>query len=307
MLKTAPLSNSGIDVTILTGPSARTDRQPVGVFNYRIDAGRFCDFLDNWLADPASAAGPAPETTVSSVISYWDKPDHSPIKEFLQEWRSQFSGFALLGDRDIEATIKELFPENLELFRRIRIPTCKSDLSLLLGLYQSGGLYVDCHCGVRDAGLTRQLLSSLDQWEVILYDRSRMEEPRPASQLHPLNSVLFARRNSAIILQAAANAFQKLREHWSGEQQYGFQPYDIWSLTGPGNLAETLLTDVDAPISQVRTEYASRIRFIPEGEGEPIKRYVHYGYRAPGMHWSDRQQHELLFDNSDRASQQEQV
>ena len=84
--------------------------------------------------------------------------------------------------------------------------------------------------------------------------------------------------------------------HWKVEREHGYQPYDIWSLTGPGNLADTLLVDADGPISEVKPEYLARIRFLQEGTGEPISRYVHKSYRIPEMHWSVRQQHELLFE-----------
>ena len=52
--------------------------------------------------------------------------------------------------------IGKYFPAYLEVYQRIRIPACKSDIARLVALYEWGGLYVDCHCGIRDAELIGQ-------------------------------------------------------------------------------------------------------------------------------------------------------
>jgi len=292
----ALLRELDIDVTVLEGPSVHDGEDGSGQLNYRVEAGALCNLLDAWLGDQPRIGRLIAGSATSNIFSYWDKPDLTAIKPFLDEWRSHFPNFAMLGDRNVEPFIQELFPQHLEMYRRIRIPTAKSDLALLLGLYKLGGLYVDCHCGIRDAGAIQELLGRTHFWELILYDHDHATEVRPATKIHPLNSVLFTRPNCQIILQALDRAFRKLAAHWKVEREHGYQPYDIWSLTGPGNLADTLLVDADGPISEVKPEYLARIRFLQEGTGEPISRYVHKSYRIPEMHWSVRQQHELLFE-----------
>ncbi len=233
------------------------------------------------------------------MFSYWDKPDHTPIAEFLAEWRGQFSDFRTLGNSDIEAMILDRFPQHLELFHRIRIPTCKSDIAILLGLHCLGGLYVDCHCGVRDAEAVSRLLADGRNWEVILYNKNIASEPRPLEALRPLNSVMVARRFSPIMLESAALAFQNLRNHWEAEQQTkGHVPYDIWTMTGPGVLEHTICipppTMWALPLG-LRPAHAGKVRFVQEGPDAPIVRYRHYGYSVPGTHWSERQKVERLF------------
>jgi len=230
-----------------------------------------------------------------NVFSYWDKPDLTPIQPTLEGWRSHFPDFRIFGDPEIEPLIEKVFPQYLETFRKIRIPTCKSDLALLLALYEFGGLYIDCHCGVRDPHAIRQLLLSLDTWELILYDKSLATEPRPSTQLFALNSVIFARPNSSIILKTLTNAFHNLELHRSAEKERGFQSYNIWTLSGPGVLQEVLLVEQWTDVSEVKPEYAPRVRFIREDGKQPIGRYTYSSYRQPGMHWSERQQNELLF------------
>src|SRR5438046_1721608 len=106
-----------------------------------------------------------------TIFSYWDREDVGPINEFILDWRTHFSNFRVLGDLEIEPMIARHFPEYQEMFGRIRIPTCKSDLALLLALYTLGGLYVDCHCGVRDPQKVENFLAKLAEYELILYDR----------------------------------------------------------------------------------------------------------------------------------------
>lgn len=229
-------------------------------------------------------------------FSYWDKPDLSPVQPTLEQWRTHFADFMILGDAEVEPILRELFPHHVELFRSIRIPTCKSDVALLLLLYEFGGLYVDCHCGIRDADAIRRLLRGLDCWELILYDKNRQEAPRPATEIYPLNSVLFARPHSPIVLEAARLALRNLSAQRSAERERGFQPYHIATLSGPAILSDVLFADATSPVSQLKEEYDGRVYFIPEDAGAPIARYMHYQYRIAGMHWSERQQRELLFE-----------
>ena len=235
-----------------------------------------------------------------NVFSYWDKPDLTPIQPFIDDWRRHFPAFTILGDPDIESLLREFFPQDLEMYRRIRIPSAKSDVALLLALYKYGGLHIDCHCRVRDAEIIRELLRSLDVWEVILYDKIRTAEPRPATLIFPINSILFARRHSEIIYKTAETVLRNLNSHWERERSEGFVPYDIWGLTLPGSLHEVLIVDTEVPISRVRPEYVARVRFIPEGEGEPITRYMNHSYRRPEIHWSVRQEREVLFAEDGR-------
>ena len=234
-------------------------------------------------------------TPVPRIFSYWDKPALTPVQQTLDDWQSHFPDFTIFGDPDVEPIIEECFPQHRELFGQIQIPTCKSDLALLLLLYRHGGLYVDCHCGVRDPEATREVLASLDRWELILYDKNRREAPRPDSEIYPLNSVLFARPRCPMIFACAKTALANLLAHRSIEREHGFRPYHIAALSGPDIFSEVLFTDPTSPVSELKPEWNGRVRFLQESESEPIQRYMHYGYRIPGMHWSERQKTDLLF------------
>jgi len=236
------------------------------------------------------------------VFSYWDRPDQAPIAEFVDEWRAQRPDFRVLGDSEIEAMILEHFPEYVELFRRIRIPTCKSDVAIFVSLYCLGGLYIDCHCGVQDPDGVSRLLADSANWEIILYNKDFVTEPRPRGALRPLNSVIAARPLSPIMWDSAQLAFRNLRQHWEVERRSNCHvPYDIWTMTGPGVLEHTICIPpsvVWGLPGGLRSEHVGKVRFVQEGASAPIVRYRHYSYSATGTHWSERQKVERLFSEA---------
>ena len=191
------------------------------------------------------------------------------------------------------------FPQHLDLYRHINIPTCKSDVAILMCLYCHGGLYVDIHCGVRDATGVTAMIADLSDWEVILYNKSFRRDPRPADALRPLNSVIAARPGTQIMYDSAAMAFGNLDAHWKNEQRTADHvPYDIWSLTGPGVLEHTVCISPPvlwAPPRGLRPENQGKVKFVQEGPDAPILRYQFHTYNPPGTHWSMRQKSERLF------------
>lgn len=286
------LKPDGILVIHNSAPNDHPERDPHWCFvEEQVCWPRYTDIRSLSATTLARKLAPPP----ARVFSYWDKPDLTPIQATLADWGKHFPDFTIFGDADVEPILQDLFPEHVEMFRRIRIPSGKSDVALLLALYRHGGLHIDCHCGVRDAEMIRQLLYCLNEWEMILYDKKHARQPRPATKIHPLNSVLFARQNSPIVLETLKTVLGNLAEHWTIERRFGFRPYHVGALTLPGGLFQTLLVEPWAPISRIKPEYVQRVRFLPEGDGEPIGRYMHYSYREPGMHWSERQQREMLF------------
>jgi mannosyltransferase OCH1-like enzyme len=82
--------------------------------------------------------------------------------------------------------IARYFPTYLEAYQNIRIPACRSDIARLVALHEWGGLYVDCHCGIRDAKRIGQLLGFLDSMELIVFTENPMGrlKSRPADHEH---------------------------------------------------------------------------------------------------------------------------
>jgi mannosyltransferase OCH1-like enzyme len=228
------------------------------------------------------------------IFCYWQGTDHDPIREAVHVWRSHFPDFQVLGDPDIEPLIARRFPRHLETYRKIRIPACKSDLARLLALHEWGGLYVDCHCGIHDINFIRRLLECLDTFELIVSYKNRTSDGWPPNKPHPTNSFIFAGKNSAIMTECATSAFRNLEAHWKTEKENGFCAYSIWSLVGAQILHDTVIDwDVEPPT--LKSHLAQKIWVLPEDKA-PIIRFMYSTYNKPGMHWSEREKHELLFD-----------
>ena len=141
-LQSGLLDEAGVDVTVMTESYVQLDDKHLEQSNYRIDLTGFCDFVDGWLGDQSPIRRLIADTANSNVFSYWDKPDLSPIKTFIDEWRSHFPNFTILGDSEIEPLIAELFPEHLEMYLRIlfrharAISRCCSASTNLVGCMQ---------------------------------------------------------------------------------------------------------------------------------------------------------------------------
>ena len=227
------------------------------------------------------------------IFGYWHNNDHRPIRAAIQAWRALFPDFQIIGDSDIEPIIARRHPNYLEVYQRIRIPCAKSGLARLIALNEWGGLYVDCHCGIRDPHFVHRLLDSLDTFELIVSYKNRTSDGWPPIKPHPTPSFLFAQRDSKIALQCVTTAFQNLTAHWKAEKENGYFPYMIWLLVGTGVLHEAII-DWDAQPPTLKPHLVHKIWVLPEDRA-PIIRHMYNTYNEPGMHWSERQKHELLF------------
>jgi mannosyltransferase OCH1-like enzyme len=230
------------------------------------------------------------------VFAYWDSSDLSRIRVFIEEWRARFPQFTVLGPSEIESLIARDWPEHVELFHAIRFPACRSDLARILALYDRGGLYIDCHCHLKDpAAVARLLTETLDTCELILYDKDRTAEPRLPDAYFPQTGVIFAQPHSPVLREWAAVAFDRLVEQRTRERESGFTPgYSIYDITGAAVLHELILQ----PDYRLKPPFESSFRFIGPGQQtEPIvyNLAAYYGYRTPGSHWHEREQVEPLF------------
>jgi hypothetical protein len=229
-----------------------------------------------------------------SPFAYWDGEDHSVISDFSAEWCGAFPDFRIYGDRDIVPLVELYFPEHLDVYRSIRIPAAKADIARLLMLYHCGGLYIDCHVGIRDSTAVRQLLLSLRDVEVILIERGQIAKPRPVGEHWFNNGIIFSRPHSLLIKVIARQAFHNLSRHREFERLVGHIPYHIGSLSGPGLLTNMVLQP-NSNNRGIRADYAGRIKIVAE-EVAPLQRDRHRTYGGLGRHWSERQNVELLFD-----------
>lgn len=237
-----------------------------------------------------------------SVFAYWDGDDHLPITEFVAEWKAAFPAFRVFGDQDVCPLIEKYSPGHVDLFRSLRLPSAKSDVARLLLLYDLGGLYVDCHIGLRSrAGIEnifRHLESGLD---MVVVDRDRSIAPRPVDEYYFINSIVFARAGCPLLLMCAVQALANLECHRTFERLWGYTHYHVAMLSGPGLLTSMILDSryvARSNRTKIRPDYAAKLAVLPE-ESIPMARNVHSSYHLEGQHWSERQVTEKLFDEPD--------
>ena len=227
------------------------------------------------------------------AFAYWHDLDHSAVRDMKAEWRSFFPDFQILNDNDIKPLIERYFSQYRDVYSSICIPAAKADVARLLALYEWGGLYVDCHCGVKDPDEIKSLIGRLDELEAIFVDRILSYAPRPKGSHFLINSIIFASPRSQLLLMIAREALMNLQRQREIEHEKGHVNYHIGDLTGPGLITAAVLQP-GGDNREIRADFAGRVLIIPE-ETAPVVRNRHRGYATPGSHWTERQRTEALF------------
>jgi hypothetical protein len=234
------------------------------------------------------------ESLAPTIFAYWDSRDYTILTEMIAAWRRHFPQLRVLCDQDIVPLVERYFPMYTDLYKKIRLPAAKADVARLLALYEYGGLYIDCHIGIRDVDVLKRLYACLNDYEAIFIDRIGSFLPRPPGEHFLINSFMFGRSRSELLMMLAQQAFANLAWQQRLELQYGFVAYHISRLTGPILLTEVVLQPGSCA-RDIRSDFAGRILIVPE-ETTPLIRGYYTGYKTPSNHWSVRQRAEPLFD-----------
>jgi hypothetical protein len=225
-------------------------------------------------------------------FAYWDGEDRAQIAAFSAEWTNAFPSFRIYDDRDVLPLMERYFPEYVQIYRAIRLPTAKCNVARLILLYESGGLYIDCHVGIRDLHALHQLLASLSDVDAIFIDRILALKARPPGTHFLLITVLCSRPRLDLMLTIAKQALVNLARHRESEYSIGYSPYNVYTLCGTA-LFNGMVLQPD--MQNVRAGHKLRVTIVKEEEA-PVARNRHRTYGGPGRHWSERQTNELLFD-----------
>ncbi len=226
------------------------------------------------------------------MFTYWHDHGLQPISDFITHWKAEFEDFRVISDDDVYSILSGFPDRCADIYRHIRIPACRADIARLLAIYAFGGLYVDCHCSIVDPWALRRLTCGAAS-KIVLLRRGPLAVPTPRSGWTVLlNSFIAAPPRSALILAILQSALGNLEQQYDAEVEAGgYVPYKIWSMTGPGNISSVVL---DPSWASVKPEYSDAVEIVDEAV--LIRRYIFYDYRRPGMHWSERQTRETLFD-----------
>jgi hypothetical protein len=232
------------------------------------------------------------------IFTYWsgDPTSNAALQTAAAEWREHWGEFTVFGDDDVLPLLRARGGDRLvDIYRRIRIPACQSDLARLALLHEHGGLYVDAHTGCADVRALGRMFQRLASHEAIVFDIEWLHGH--ACDMHLCNTVLAARKGSSFVLQLFYEAVNNLYEHEHKEANASaYVPYNVFVLTGAAVVSQHLML-VEPQGKRFNPDYAGRIHHLTlKGDAQdPVTLYKHYGYRAPGMHWSERQNHERLF------------
>lgn len=234
------------------------------------------------------------------IFTFWisdagPAADAVTIPQSVVAWRENYPSMSMYSDADAIETLHAIAPDAIDLYKRIRIPACKSDLARLLLLYRYGGLYVDSHVGPGDAKQLLFIFSKLAEYDVILFDLSWNH--KRDSDVSIMNGVICARKSSPIIKYLIESALDNLRAHEREENEaQGYVPYNIFVLTGAWDIRIKLL-DSGNDGTFIKPAFADRlhVQSLKSGEDCGFFLYRHYGYRKEGGHWSERQNSEPLF------------
>lgn len=223
------------------------------------------------------------------IFTYWDSEDTSAVADQAAHWRAAFAAYEVVTPAAARGLLAVRAPQHLEAFDRIRIPACRSDIARLLALSARGGLYVDSHCRLDDANGVRSRLARLEACDMIVSTRWAPN----FRKIMPHNSILWSRPEGLAVSRLLDLALANLAVKMEREDRFGFEPYHVWDITGPGVLWRELF-DIAADDGALIPLWADRIDTVFE-TANPVTRHIFTGYRGPGDHWSERQKVERLF------------
>ncbi len=229
------------------------------------------------------------------IFTYW----HGPLPDALPniaDWRTVCRDVRIFTDRDVLPIAAQYGAELVDLYRRIRLPAARADVARLLLLEAHGGMYVDFHVGTANPIALAHLISQLCVYEMVVIDQPALHSFD--GDLALPSSVLLARKGAKpacdIIWAVSRNLARQFENERNSTEHV---PYNTVVVTGPWAISVVLFDRSRLPIL-LRQQYHDTVLAyaIPRDPARaPFLNHRHYGYRKPGLHWSERQKHERLF------------
>ena len=228
-----------------------------------------------------------------TIFTYWNG-DPTEIAGFVSDWSAAGVNMTIYGPKEVGDCLREFSPGAGDLFSRIRIAACQSDLARLALLFAHGGLYVDAHAGNPDPGALMKVFARLATCELVAFMiRSRPDSPAPEELA---NGAICARAHAPRIGICMEDVIANLRQHLAQEEHADRHvAYNLAAMTGAWVLRLRWFR-MDRQELVLREDLADRIALCRlYEEVPPFRFYQHYGYRRAGQHWSERQAAEPLF------------
>jgi hypothetical protein len=232
------------------------------------------------------------------VFMYWDGAASDNKSRGM--WQFLFGkNFTIIGDAEVVKLLSELDPFWADVYSKISIPACKSDVARLVWSYHNGGLYVDAHCGVGSLESLKELSLQIGELDLVLFCFRR------DAKVRIFNGIFYSKPKGMGIRSLMNVALTNLVAQYKKESIEGFKAYNIFSITGP-HLFVRLVKDEVLSSSTCHDELLF-VYFLDDSDtlNHPVVRYQFYGYRKSGFHWSDRQKSECLFIWTDTPAERQ--
>lgn len=226
------------------------------------------------------------------IFTFWTGSSIPNDATSIGAWRERYPRFAVFQDADV----LPLLPSDQvrDLYNRIKIPSCKSDLARLVLLKEHGGLYIDAHSGPSNGDNLARTIAYLARYEFIIFRWLWL------GGFTFGNGYIAARRGTPILDLLVDRAIKNLLQQKKKEDEANeYVPYQIAVLTGTQVILGTIFEPCDGSWA-IRQQYKDKVLFYemtgPDTPGFHVANF--YNYRKPGSHWSERQKVERLFDLS---------
>lgn len=199
---------------------------------------------------------------------------------------------------DVVPILQREAPDQVDLYQALRLPAARADIARLALLLDRGGLYVDCHCGMRDPAEVHALLADLGHLDLIVMRRNPATVPPGPDGPRPvlMNGVMAARPGAPILREMLLTVLENLERHLQdlAEADGAPVPYDIWSMLG-GWVLTNLVLEAAASYRDFRRALRGKVRILPH-ESCPIRVSAHKRSYNGTRHWSRVQAEEPLLD-----------
>ncbi|MDR3448149.1 MAG: glycosyltransferase [Alphaproteobacteria bacterium] len=228
------------------------------------------------------------------MFTFWAGPVPTEL-DSVNVWRKSFPNFHVFGDTDVIPLLDN--DRHRDIYKRITLPACKSDIARLILLREYGGLYVDAHTGPSDAHSLAETLLELCTFDLVLFGAGW------DSGFNFTNAILVARRNAPILSILLDKAFSNLINHEKLEfETEEHVPYHLLNLTGTSVMVQNIF-DLNAENAwqldwNKKAEFETKIKLrrMPNHSSFGFDLYKFYNYNKEGEHWSKRQERERLFE-----------
>ena len=229
------------------------------------------------------------DVITKQIFMYWTGssiPDE--IKQNIVNFKNVNKDFnvKIINDSDFLELATIDFPKLINLFNKINIPTCKSDIARLLFLYYYGGIYIDCNTvpnkNFEDFYELNKHHDFILSFNYINDDYS--------------TRILFSKPKSLILKDILINITTKLESHYINEKNFtGHVEYSILLLTGTGPFYDVLGRNNSKQLFNIYNIG------LFDDNSDIVRHYQcnmnHHHLENFHKHWSNLQKTEKLFIN----------